>query len=131
MHKIENRRSELVSDFCDFFQIFPVQTDPVLMQFLTCRTFSWCSHPVPGTASRSGIDRHREPMEATPPGVIWQARAKQITNNKPAGDNPGTDREQLRNSQNQKPILTERCKMRLKTFLRNHGKIYRKHIKHA
>ena len=30
-----------------------------------------------------------------------------------------------------KPIIIERCKARLKAFLCNYGKIYRKHIKHA
>ena len=57
----KSRRSELVSDFCDFFQIFPVQTVPVLMLPLICRTFPWCYLPRPGTipetSSRSGTDR--------------------------------------------------------------------------
>ena len=71
--KIKSRRSELVSDFCDFFQIFPVQAGPVLMLFLTYRTFPWCSCSVPGYPGNLQPIRNRPPPEAyetPPPGMI-------------------------------------------------------------
>jgi hypothetical protein len=66
--------------------------------------------------------------------MIWQSQSKTT---QPAGDNPGADREpakaqsQLQTQPESKSILIEHCKASLKAFSCNHGKIYRKHIKHA
>ena len=134
MHKIKKSQVWISLRFLRFFQIFPVQTDPVLMLLQTCRTFSWYFCPSRGASREPSADQQQTAAQSPwkPCRPAWSSKPEPTT--PPAGDNPGAFQEQLRKCQTQpeaKPILTERCKMRLKTFLRNHGKIYRKHIKRA
>lgn len=127
--KQKSRRSELASDFCDFFQIFPVQTDLVLMLFLTCRTFPWCSCSVPELSREPPADQEQTAAGSLRNPTARHDLTKSESNNTARQgqpeSGPGTTVEvpnQRRTQPEPKPILTERCKTRLKALLCNHGK---------